>query len=71
MNKLNEDLIKEILKFNYTQSFCVLGDCSKETCHHCFPVKNCKDHEICKKEGILDSMEDTMYKLICCNNKKN
>ena len=32
--------------------FCVLGDCSKEECHHCFPVVNCsQNHEICAKEG--------------------
>lgn len=32
--------------------FCVLGDCSKEECHHCFPVINCsQNHEICAKSG--------------------
>ena len=33
-------------------TFCVLGDCSKEECHHCFPVYNCSlNHEICAKNG--------------------
>lgn len=28
--------------------FCCLGDCSREECHHCFPVKFCKyNHKIC------------------------
>lgn len=32
--------------------FCVLGDCNKNECHHCFPVKNCsKNHELCKEHG--------------------
>jgi len=37
---------------NYITYFCSLGDCNKEWCHNCFPVKNCREnHEICKKEG--------------------
>lgn len=34
--------------------FCILGDCNRVECHHCFPVKNCREHEICKKDGICD-----------------
>jgi len=38
--------------------FCVLGDCSKEECHHCFPVKNCSDsHEWCSKNGCCDEID--------------
>jgi len=37
--------------------YCVLGDCSQEQCHHCFPVKNCsQNHEYCAKEGICDEI---------------
>ena len=31
--------------------WCVLGDCMQPECHHCYPVKNCKKHDLCKKEG--------------------
>lgn len=31
--------------------WCVLGDCNQPECHHCFPVKDCKKHELCQKEG--------------------
>ena len=32
--------------------FCVLGDCSKHECHHCFPVKKCSfNHQICNDIG--------------------
>ena len=38
--------------------FCVLGDCNKETCHHCFPVKNCsKDHKFCNENGICEEIK--------------
>lgn len=32
--------------------FCIMGDCNKEYCHHCFPVKTCDEHKFCKKNGI-------------------
>ena len=32
--------------------FCILGDCWQPECHHCFPVKNCNKHKICKLKGI-------------------
>ena len=31
--------------------WCVLGDCMQPECHHCFPVKNCKKHQLCIDEG--------------------
>tara|TARA_A100001015_G_scaffold207361_1_gene231885 strand:- start:790 stop:1866 length:1077 start_codon:yes stop_codon:yes gene_type:complete len=34
--------------------FCILGDCNKENCHHCFPIINCKEHKICIEEGYCD-----------------
>ena len=37
--------------------FCVLGDCYKEECHHCFPVINCSfGHSWCKKNGCVDEI---------------
>jgi len=33
---------------------CVLGDCYKEYCHHCFPVLNCKKHDICIEQGMFE-----------------
>lgn len=32
--------------------FCILGDCWQPECHHCFPVKSCNKHKICKEGGI-------------------
>ena len=41
--------------------FCILGDCYKEECHHCFPVKFCKyEHEVCKKDGMCYDVD--LYK---------
>ena len=31
--------------------WCVLGDCYQPECHHCFPVKDCKKHDNCVKDG--------------------
>ena len=40
--------------------FCVLGDCNKEECHHCFPVKHCsQEHSFCKKHGVCDEIDVT------------
>ena len=37
--------------------FCVLEDCCKEECHHCFPVKNCShNHEWCNEHGMCDEI---------------
>lgn len=41
-------------------TFCVLGDCNQSNCHHCFPVKNCKDHKICIEEGICSPILETL-----------
>lgn len=51
---------------NYITYFCSLGDCNKEWCHHCYPIKNCKEnHEICKNKGICEDYNikyDKYYK---------
>ena len=40
---------------NYITCYCVLGDCNTAWCHHCFPVKDCKEkHPICIKEGACE-----------------
>jgi hypothetical protein len=31
--------------------YCVLEDCNREACHHCFPVKDCNLHPNCIKNG--------------------
>lgn len=37
--------------------YCVLEDCNRYECHHCFPVKNCSfNHELCQKNGKLDEI---------------
>ena len=34
--------------------YCILGDCNKEICHHCFPVKKCSyGHSHCEENGIF------------------
>lgn len=39
--------------------FCILQDCNKEKCHHCFPVKKCSySHEFCKKNGMFKELDD-------------
>ena len=35
----------------YVTEWCVLGDCMQPECNHCYPVKDCKKHELCIKEG--------------------
>ena len=42
---------------NFTNNiYCVLSDCNKATCHHCFPVRNCSyNHDFCKENVRLDS----------------
>ena len=34
--------------------WCILGDCMQPECHHCYPVKECEKHELCKEEGTCD-----------------
>lgn len=37
--------------------YCYLGDCFKQECHHCFPVKNCSvGHILCKENGCCDEI---------------
>ncbi len=38
--------------------YCLLGDCSQPHCHHCFPVRNCAHHVICKEHGICSPIEN-------------
>jgi len=45
--------------------FCILGDCNREECHHCFPVKKCSfNHDICNKQGICDEIDPTKRILV-------
>lgn len=37
-------------------TFCILGDCNKLHCHHCFPIKECSKHNICSKNGCCDEI---------------
>ena len=49
--------------------FCVLGDCSRDECHNCFPVKFCKyEHNICKLSGTccdIDSQKNDVMVTGC------
>jgi len=39
--------------------FCILGDCNKNDCHNCYPVKNCSyNHENCKKYGVCKEIKN-------------
>lgn len=45
--------------------FCILGDCNKEECHHCYPVKNCSlNHDYCKINGCCDEIDITKKILV-------
>lgn len=45
--------------------FCVLGDCSREECHHCFPVKKCSSkHQYCFENGCCDEIDITKKILV-------
>ena len=41
-------------------TFCILGDCNKFSCHHCFPVKNCREHKICIEDGICSPISEKL-----------
>lgn len=56
--KLNETLKNKILNYAYAPMFCVLEDCDRPNCHHCFPVKNCKEHHKCINEGQFQEYEE-------------
>ena len=64
---------------NYITYYCCLGDCSREWCHHCFPVKNCREkHPICIENGCCEDYNikyneyyknhDNLYDLEDANN---
>ena len=39
--------------------FCVLQDCNKQECHHCFPVTNCSEnHEYCNLNGCCKEIKE-------------
>ena len=41
--------------------WCVMGDCSQPTCHHCFPVKNCsRNHQHCQQNGTCSEIKVTL-----------
>tara|TARA_B100001063_G_scaffold232592_1_gene247874 strand:+ start:1655 stop:2722 length:1068 start_codon:yes stop_codon:yes gene_type:complete len=45
--------------------FCVLGDCEKLYCHHCYPVKNCsKNHDLCNENGFCQELMNGSKELI-------
>ena len=45
--------------------FCILGDCNKEECHNCYPVKNCSfNHDICRDQGMCDELDPTKRILV-------
>ena len=45
---------------NFTNNiYCILSDCNKATCHHCFPVRNCSyNHDFCKENGTCEEIKD-------------
>lgn len=46
-------------------NYCILGDCMKYSCHHCYPVKNCLfKHEICKNEGTCEEISNFNFILV-------
>ena len=49
---MNDQICTLILEYAYSSVFCILGDCSKHNCHHCYPVKSCSlNHLFCQKHG--------------------
>ena len=45
--------------------FCILGDCNKEECHHCYPVKNCSfNHDFCQINGCCNEIDVTKKILV-------
>jgi len=57
---LEEGLTKTMMflkKDKKKMVFCINGDCYKQDCHHCFPVRNCEyNHENCKKNGCCNAL---------------
>tara|TARA_B100000035_G_C20510911_1_gene341102 strand:+ start:162 stop:347 length:186 start_codon:yes stop_codon:yes gene_type:complete len=52
-------------------NYCVLEDCNKEECHHCFPVKGCQMHQICIERGIFEDMNIILKNKHSKNNNDN
>ena len=45
--------------------WCVLGDCQLNSCHHCFPVKNCRfSHAFCIENGCCPEIESDENKKV-------
>ena len=43
--------------------WCVLGDCMRLYCHHCYPVVNCsKNHPFCSQYGCCKEIISVNYK---------
>ena len=37
--------------------WCILGDCNRLACHHCFPVINCSlHHDFCRLYGCCEEI---------------
>ena len=58
MNKLPIEIIDKIISFVYHPSYCVLEDCNRPSCHNCFPVTNCLEHEKCINYGQFVEYKD-------------
>ena len=43
--------------------WCILGDCNQPECHHCFPVRGCKIHNLCIEKGYCKLIEIPKEKL--------
>lgn len=69
--KLNENLGNKIINFVYAPMYCVLEDCNRPNCHHCFPVKNCREHKICLDEGQFEEYGIFMKNKIINGTKNN
>ncbi len=40
-------------------NWCILGDCSKPNCHHCYPVINCRfSHDFCIRNGCCREIKE-------------
>ena len=63
---MNEHILQKILEYKYYKTWCVLEDCNRPNCHHCFPIKNCiYEHEYCKKVGECTEYVEVLIKKIC------
>ena len=58
MTILTDEIKRYILDYIYPEEFCILGDCNKLNCHHCYPIKDCKIHDICIQLGCCKLYKD-------------